>query len=114
MHEVSIAQGLLEIAIDNCLKGGYERIDSVRVKIGKASGVMPDSLLFAFEALKVGTIAEKAVLVIDEVPVSGFCNECKNEFSVDEAYAVTCPKCGGMKLRIDTGRELHIDEMEVN
>ena len=113
MHEVSIAQGLLDIAIDSCKKGGYKRIDSVRVKIGVASGVMPDSLLFAFEALKAGTIAEKAVLTIDEIPVSGACNVCKNEFSVNEAYVVNCPECGAMDLRIDTGRELNIDEMEV-
>ena len=37
---------------------------------------MPDSLLFAFEAMKVGTIAEKAVLTIEEIPVSGHCNGC--------------------------------------
>jgi hydrogenase nickel incorporation protein HypA/HybF len=45
MHEVSIAQGLLEIAVDNCKKQGYQKIDSIKVKIGKASGIVPDSLL---------------------------------------------------------------------
>jgi len=113
MHEVSIAQGLLEIAIENCNKGGYKGIELIKAKIGKASGILPDSLLFAFEALKVGTIAEKAVLVIDEIPVSGICNECKSNFSVDDAYVTACPKCGSISLTIETGRELNIDEMEV-
>ena len=113
MHEVSIVQGLLDIAIENCKKGGYKGIELIKVKIGKASGVMPDSLLFAFEAMKAGTIAEKAVLVIDEIPVSGICNECKSNFSVDDAYVTACPKCGHMSLTIETGRELNIDEMEV-
>ena len=113
MHEVSIVQGMLEIAIDNCKKGGYKGIESIKVKIGKASGVLPDSMMFAFEALKTGTIAEKAILMIDEVPVSGFCDVCNENFTVEEAYVISCPKCGSLSFRLDTGRELNIYEMEV-
>jgi hydrogenase nickel incorporation protein HypA/HybF len=113
MHEVSIAQGMLEIAINSCKKEGFSRIESIKVKIGKASGVFPDSLRFAFEALKIGTTAEKAVLTIDEIPVSGFCNSCNKNFTVEEAYVISCPLCGTMSFRLETGRELNIDEMEV-
>ena len=74
---------------------------------------MPDALLFAFDAMKEGTIAEKALLTIDEIPVSGFCNNCKSDFSVDEAYVISCPQCESFDLRVDAGRELNIDEMEV-
>jgi hydrogenase nickel incorporation protein HypA/HybF len=114
MHEVSIAQGMLDIAIDNCTKQGYTRIDSIRVKVGKASGIVPDSLQFAFEALKPGTIAEKAVLTIEEIPVSGFCKKCDKKFTVEEAYIISCPMCGDTSFKVETGRELNIDEMEVN
>ncbi|NWF76874.1 MAG: hydrogenase maturation nickel metallochaperone HypA [Nitrospirae bacterium] len=113
MHEVSIAQGLLDIAIEHCKKGGYQRIESISVKIGKASGVVPDSLLFAFETLKIGTIAEKASLTINEIKVSGYCKNCECRFSVEEAYVLECQKCGSTQLVIETGRELNIDEMEV-
>lgn len=113
MHEVSIAHGLLDLAVDNCKKGGYKGIESIKVKIGKASGVMPDSLLFAFETLKIGTIAEKASLTIDEVPVSGFCNACNSYFTVEETYILSCPRCGSSMFKMETGRELNIEEMEV-
>ena len=113
MHEVAIAESLLNIAVENCQKQGYKGIELIRVKIGKASGVMPDALLFAFDAMKEGTIAEKALLTIDEIPVSGFCRNCKSDFSVDEAYIISCPQCGSFDLRVDAGRELNIDEMEV-
>jgi hydrogenase nickel incorporation protein HypA/HybF len=113
MHEVSIARSLLDIAIDNCVKQGYQGIELIKVKIGKASGVVPDSLLFAFEAMKVGTIAEKASLTIDEVPVSGYCDGCEMYFTVEEKYVLTCPKCGNTTFRLETGRELNIDEIEV-
>ena len=113
MHEVSIMQSLLDIAIDNCKKQGYEGIEQIKVKIGKASGVLPDSLLFAFDAMKIDTIAEKASLIIDVIPVGGFCNNCSSNFSVQEAYVFCCPECGNNSIRVDTGRELNIYEMEV-
>ncbi|MGB9714909.1 MAG: hydrogenase maturation nickel metallochaperone HypA [Thermodesulfovibrionales bacterium] len=113
MHELSIAQSLLDIAVKNCKENGYKRIEAIKVKIGRASGIMPDALLFAFDAVKIGTIAEKASLNIEEVPVSGYCENCKKSFTVDEAFIISCPKCGNISLRIDTGRELHIEEMDV-
>jgi len=72
MHEVSIAQSLLKIAVENCEKNGYKRIEAIKVKVGRASGIMPDALLFAFDAVKIGSIADKASLNIEEIPVSGF------------------------------------------
>lgn len=113
MHEVSIAQSLLEIAVENCKNTGSKRIEAIKVKVGRASGIMPDALLFAFDAVKIGTIADKAILNIEEVPVSGFCESCKKNFTVDEAFVVSCPLCGNIALRIDTGHELHIEEMDV-
>jgi hydrogenase nickel incorporation protein HypA/HybF len=113
MHEVSIAQSLLKIAVDNCEKEGYKGIEEIKVKIGRASGIMPDALLFAFDAVKIGTIAEKAILIIDEIPVSGFCEGCSSNFTVEEAFVFSCPKCGNLSIRVETGHELHIYEMEV-
>jgi hydrogenase nickel incorporation protein HypA/HybF len=113
MHEVGIAQGLLEIAVESCKKEGYKGIESIKVKIGKATGVLSDSLLFAFDAVKIDTIAEKAVLIIEEIPVGGFCDNCKNAFTVEEAFILACPLCGAKSFRVETGRELNVCEMEV-
>lgn len=113
MHEVSIAQGMLDIALDFCGKNGYSTIKSITVKIGKAAGVVPDSLQFAFEILKPETIAEHAVLIIEEVPVCGTCSSCGRHFTVEETYVIQCPLCGSMSFSVETGRELNIAEMEV-
>ncbi|NCO68061.1 MAG: hypothetical protein COY75_03605 [Nitrospirae bacterium CG_4_10_14_0_8_um_filter_41_23] len=113
MHEVSIALSLLDIAKRYCDREGYKGIESIGVKIGKASGVMSEALLFAFDAVKIDTIAEKAHLIIDEIPVSGFCSTCNNNFSVEETYVLCCPRCGDISFRLETGRELDIYEMEV-
>ena len=113
MHEGSIAQSLLKIAVENCEKNGYKRIEAIKVKVGRASGIMPDALLFAFDVVKIGSIADKASLNIEEIPVSGFCESCNKNFTVDEVFVINCPMCGNISLRIETGHELHIEEMDV-
>jgi hydrogenase nickel incorporation protein HypA/HybF len=113
MHEASIALSVLEIAVDNCRKAGYNRIESIRLKIGRASGIMIDALLFAFNAVKAGTIAAEASVIIDEIPVSGLCSSCGKDFVTEEKYVLCCPECSSTSFNIKTGRELEIIDMEV-
>jgi len=114
MHEASIILSVLEIALEKMGKEGYRKIDSITLRIGKASGVMLDALHFAFEAARDGTPAAEASLEIIEVPVGGACNDCKGEFSVEEKFVFSCPLCGSEKFRITSGRELDIVELEVS
>ena len=95
MHEVSIALNLIEIAEDQCTKNGCSRIESINIRIGRASGIMSDALIFAFEAIKADSIASAAVLNIEEIPVSGHCDACKTAFKTEEEYILCCPACGG-------------------
>jgi len=76
MHEASIASELLNIAINECSKNGYSKIQTIKVIIGRATGVMTDALLFAFDVLKEKTPAESANLIIEEIPVRGVCKDC--------------------------------------
>lgn len=114
MHEASIALSLIEIITEKCRKDGFSRIESVNIRIGRASGVMPDALLFAFDAIKADSSAHNALLKIEEVPVSGRCNDCGRDFAVEEEYALSCPLCGGGSFNIISGRELDIIDMEVS
>lgn len=113
MHEVSIAESLLDVAVDNCRQSGHTRINSIQVLIGKASGVMPEALLFAFDSMKEDTIARDATLDIVEVPLRGHCNVCGKDFEVEDRYVLACPNCGGLQYTVSSGRELKIAEMEV-
>lgn len=114
MHEVSIALNLIEIITDQCIKNGCSRIESVNLRIGRASGIMPDALIFAFESIKKDTIASSAVLNIEDVPVTGNCNSCDSVFTVEEEYVLSCPLCKGTDFKITAGRELDIIDMEVS
>ncbi|HYA32279.1 MAG TPA: hydrogenase maturation nickel metallochaperone HypA [Thermodesulfovibrionales bacterium] len=114
MHEASIVLSLLDTLGDKCRQEGYRSIESVRLKIGMASGIMPEAIVFAFEAAKHDTIAGKAELFSDMVPVGGSCSGCGKDFEVDEQYVLSCPLCGSLSFRINKGYELDIVEMEVN
>lgn len=114
MHELSIAQSLLEIVLQQCRDNGYERVETVNVRIGRASGIMPDALLFAYDAIKTDSVAHSSVLNIQEIPVTVFCNHCSREFSVEEEYVFNCPSCNGTDFILVGGRELDIVDMEVS
>jgi hydrogenase nickel incorporation protein HypA/HybF len=114
MHEVSIATNLIEIVSEQCRKEGYGKIESIHLKIGRASGIMTDALLFAFDAIKTDSLAWDAVLTIDEVAVSGRCGDCGGTFAVEEEYVLRCPLCGGVSFQVLGGRELDIVDMEVS
>jgi hydrogenase nickel incorporation protein HypA/HybF len=113
MHELSIAQNIIEIAIKECTKAGCNKINSISMRIGKASGVMIDALLFAFDIVKKDSIAEGAVLHYEEIPVKGRCRECGIESSVDDSIFFCCPRCGSYQFELLSGRELDIIEIDV-
>ncbi|GBE36432.1 hydrogenase nickel incorporation protein [bacterium BMS3Bbin07] len=114
MHEVSIAQSILDIAITECRKAEYKRINSISLRIGKVSGIKVQSLLFAFDIIKIDTIAHGASLLCEEGPVAGHCHECHNNFAVASELILACPECGGTRFSINGGRELDIVEIDVD
>ena len=84
----------------------------MRLKVGKMSTAVPDSLSFYFEYLRQGTQLEKASLEIEEIPVEARCRKCGKAFQV-EGVAFSCPECGSCVIDITAGRELLVDSVEV-
>jgi len=114
MHEASIAISLIETITGLCRQEGYSSIESVRVKVRKAAGILPDALIFAFDAAKEGTSASRAELIIEHVLLGGFCGDCGAEFESEERYIFACPVCGSSGFKITRGDEMQIVDMEVN
>jgi hydrogenase nickel incorporation protein HypA/HybF len=112
MHEVSIALSLLDIIEKKCREEGCQTVESVKVRVGKASGVQPEAFSFAFEFVKKDTLARNARFMIDLIPLGGSCSACGGRFQTEDAYILECPSCGSPSLRITQGYELEIVEME--
>jgi hydrogenase nickel incorporation protein HypA/HybF len=113
MHEVAIAESLLETAVWKCKDSGFGRVKSIKVKIGKASAVSAEALIFNFDALKAGSIASEASLTIEETPTTGCCRACSMEFGVDRDFIFQCPHCESDAVIIKSGNGIELSEMDV-
>ena len=113
MHEVGLMRETLELALRQSAQHGGERILMVKMRIGELSGVVPEALRFAFDAMIVGTIAEHARLEIEWVPARSLCQVCGHEGS-SALFAPDCPACGAPETRLCAGREIELAELEVD
>lgn len=111
MHEVSIAQGLLQIVLDEVKKHSISKVSVVKLKIGELTGVQTSALTFCFELLTKDTPVEGADLRIDMIPIKAKCLDCGHVF-IAEDYSFFCPGCSGFNIELMSGRELHVQEIE--
>ena len=113
MHEMSIAQSLVDILREEMGKNGARTLRSVRLSIGQLSAVVPDSLNFCFTVMTAETELEGARLIMDMVPLEGVCHDCDRTFEIED-YAFVCPYCGCTSIETIAGQDLSIVEMEVD
>jgi hydrogenase nickel incorporation protein HypA/HybF len=112
MHELGIAQSLLEIVEQEARPYAGARVIRIQLRIGKLSTVVPDALRFAFDAITRGGMAEGAALEIEEVPLAIRCHACEQAFVVEDPFML-CPQCGAADVEMISGRELEIKSMEI-
>jgi hydrogenase nickel incorporation protein HypA/HybF len=112
MHELSIAQNIVEIVQQYVPGTSIVDVRSVRVRVGKLSGIVPDSLEFSFSAIVAGTPLGEARLDIEQVPAICRCEGCSAEFEVAD-FAYVCPGCGGINTRLISGSDLQVVDIEL-
>ena len=114
MHEVSIALGMADELIKIARDNNAERINIVKLKIGQMSGIVADSLIFAFDAIKIDyPLLSSAVIEIEEVPLRYECGECRSAFNADDLFVPSCPECGAKNLVLISGEEQQIENVEI-
>ena len=114
MHELSIAEALIEQAERAANDAGQSgRIARLELTIGRMSGVCSDSLRFAFDLISPGTRVEGAELQITEPNAVCHCVDCGSETEVSE-FVVRCPSCNSEAVRIEGGRELLLQSLEID
>lgn len=113
MHELAIAQSLYDVVAVRAAECGADRVKAVRLRIGEASGVVPDALSFCFELLAdADPVVRGARLLIDAVPHRAWCEGCADAFAV-EGFVARCPACGAWSERVLSGTELQVFQMEI-
>ena len=112
MHELSIAQAIVDAVEEEAKQAEATRVVSVSLELGELSGVVEHSLRFCFPIATRGTLMELAELEIERVEGRGWCAECETEFAM-MAMLGQCPTCGGFASEIRAGQELTITGLVV-
>ena len=112
MHEMALAEGVLQLIEDAARRDSFVRVKTVWLEIGQMSSVEPEALAFCFDAVTRGTLAEGSRLEFVTVPGSGWCMQCSASVPMTELYAA-CPRCGGYQLQVSGGTEMRVKELEV-
>lgn len=112
MHEQSIVESLLALALENAEKAKASKIRRIYLVVGELSGVVEEAVDFYFSFLSKDTIAAGASIFYVRTPARLRCRNCDNVFS-PERLDFHCPECKEQQVEIIGGRELYIDSMEV-
>jgi hydrogenase nickel incorporation protein HypA/HybF len=123
MHELSLAQSIVDTVLEVAEKHGAKRVLSARLQVGEVALVNVDQLLWYIDLLVKDTLAEGMSVDVTRVPVEIHCFSCGYKGSVqyrevDPAWHVAvplfqCVQCHATQTVIISGRELSIKEINV-
>ena len=112
MHELSLAQSLIEQVVVAAEAENAARVLRVIVAVGPYSGVEKSAFEFAFPFAADGTSAEGAELVIEDAPATIVCELCH---ATNRAYPtqLVCPQCGSDHVVLKGGHTFLVREIEL-
>ncbi|MDT3706420.1 MAG: hydrogenase maturation nickel metallochaperone HypA [Thiobacillus sp.] len=112
MHELAVAQALVEqvdAVIDQHQAHGATLI---RVRIGPLAGVVPELLASAFPLAAAGRRMQHAGLEFAHAPIRVRCQTCGAETEA-AMNRLLCGACGDWHTRIISGDELLLESVEL-
>ncbi|MEY2984170.1 MAG: hydrogenase expression/formation protein HypA [Cyanobacteriota bacterium] len=113
MHEVSLMEQTLAIAVEQARQHRASCIHRLTLNVGQQSGVVPEALAFAFDVVSQGTIAEGAVLTLIDIPVTCRCDQCHANFRPSD-WVYICPHCHQISQTIIDGKQLELASLEMS
>ena len=113
MHELSVTENILEIALTHAQKAEANRISDIYLVMGQLSSKVDDSIQFYWEMLAKDTIAETATLHFRRLPVKINCKICKHVYS-PKGETMACTQCGSEQIIIIQGEEFYLEAIDID
>ena len=112
MHEYSITESLLSLALEQANKANASKITRINLLLGEMSGVVSECVQFYFDFLSKNTIAKGAELSFETKPTRVRCQKCEAVYAPrDQDWS--CPACHETGIEIISGRECYMESIEV-
>jgi hydrogenase nickel incorporation protein HypA/HybF len=112
MHELSVTESILSIAVDAAQKESASRVTHVYLVLGRLSSIVDDSVQFYWDAISQGTLCEGAMLHFERIPARMACIDCGSTYTLDGDLE-PCPKCGSNHIQVISGDEFRVDSIEI-
>lgn len=113
MHEYHIVESIVKQILEKAKSSNAARVIRVTLVMGELSGLKDGSVRSYFENLSRGTLLEGAELIIKPVRSKLKCKDCGEIFECKKAD-FNCPKCSGLGVLTDSGKEFYIDNIEID
>lgn len=112
MHEMSLAEGILQLIEDATRAQNIRRVSAVYVEVGQLASVEVEALRFCFDVVIKDSVADGARLEIIDMPGTGWCIDCSQSVPLGEKLG-GCPRCGGYRVQVTGGTEMRVRELEI-
>jgi hydrogenase nickel incorporation protein HypA/HybF len=112
MHELSIAEGIIGLAVTEAKNRNSSAVVNIKLRLGEFTGVVREALEFGFEIARRGTLAEGAVLEIETVPLKTKCPQCGLVGRPVDDFCFLCAACAS-PVEIISGREMQVEYLEL-
>ena len=112
MHELAVAQSLVEQVEAVINQHGATQASLIRVRIGPLAGVVPELLARAFPLAAAGSRMEHAELDFTHAPITVHCQTCGADTEA-VMNRLICGACGDWHTQILSGDELLLESVEL-
>ena len=112
MHELSVCQALVSQVASVARENNANRVAQITLGIGPLSGIEPFLLEQAYLMARAGTVAERAELIVQTIPVRVRCEQCGAESNV-LPNRLLCGACGDWHTRLTSGDECMLMSVEL-
>jgi hydrogenase nickel incorporation protein HypA/HybF len=112
MHELSVTESLLEIALKHAQNAGAKRITALHLVIGQLASIVDDSVQFYWDFVAKDTLAEGAALTFRRISTEFQCLDCQKRYAPD-GNVLACPQCGSTRIKIMAGEEFFLEAIDV-
>ena len=112
MHELSVTESILEIALRHANLTNAKRITNLYLVIGQLASIVDDSVQFYWDIITKDTIASGAILHFKRLPAKLTCLECDHQYNLD-INGYSCPNCKSDHVKVVSGDEFYMEAIDI-
>jgi hydrogenase nickel incorporation protein HypA/HybF len=112
MHELSITENILEIALNYAEQSGATKVTDLNLVIGQLSSIVDDSVQFYWDIVSKETLCEGATLHFERIPAEMICLDCGHTYVLTKGLSA-CPQCESFRIKVHAGEEFRLESIDI-